>query len=83
MDLVTPLVTPLTYEGLIDEILGIQNGFVKVDPAILDDGSGANKPKPEEPGKKWVPLPLNSNDSLYDEARDYNVERLWSYLQVR
>jgi hypothetical protein len=25
VDLVSPLVTPLTYEGLIDELIGIRN----------------------------------------------------------
>mmetsp|Transcript_66264 Transcript_66264/g.130406 ORF Transcript_66264/g.130406 Transcript_66264/m.130406 type:complete len:633 (-) Transcript_66264:111-2009(-) len=31
VDLVSPLVTPLTYEGLIDDALGIQNGKVRLD----------------------------------------------------
>jgi hypothetical protein len=28
VDLVTPMVTPLTYEGLLDDILGIDSGYV-------------------------------------------------------
>jgi len=35
-DWVTPLVTPLTYEGLIDEVLGIANGAV----TVPGDGGG-------------------------------------------
>lgn len=31
VDMVTPLCTQLTYEGLIDEIIGIKHGFVEVD----------------------------------------------------
>jgi Sec1 family len=29
VDLVTPMVTPLTYEGLLDDILGIDGGYVR------------------------------------------------------
>lgn len=35
VDLVSPLVTPLTYEGLIDDTVGIENGRVKLDAAVL------------------------------------------------
>jgi hypothetical protein len=33
VDLVTPMVTPLTYEGLLDDILGIDSGYV---PCFLE-----------------------------------------------
>ncbi|KAG5840236.1 hypothetical protein ANANG_G00186680 [Anguilla anguilla] len=32
VDLLTPLATQLTYEGLIDEVYGITNGYVKLPP---------------------------------------------------
>lgn len=41
VDLVTPLVTPLTYEGLIDELIGIKNTVIKVDKKIA--GTEENK----------------------------------------
>ena len=31
VDMITPLCTQLTYEGLVDEILGIKNGSVSMD----------------------------------------------------
>jgi hypothetical protein len=37
VDLVTPLLTPLTYEGVIDEFIGIHNGAIKVDPSLVGD----------------------------------------------
>lgn len=37
VDLVTPLLTPLTYEGVIDEFIGIHNGAIKVDPSLIGD----------------------------------------------
>ncbi|CAG8439325.1 11444_t:CDS:10 [Ambispora gerdemannii] len=35
VDLITPLCTQLTYEGLIDEIFGIRNSFVEIDSSIV------------------------------------------------
>ena len=35
VDLVSPLVTPLTYEGLMDEIIGITNNTVRLDSSVL------------------------------------------------
>ena len=40
VDLISPLVTPLTYEGLIDEIIGIENGRIKIDPCLLGEDKG-------------------------------------------
>ncbi len=37
VDLVTPLLTPLTYEGVVDEFIGVHNGAIKVDPALVGD----------------------------------------------
>ena len=31
VDMITPMCTQLTYEGLVDEILGIRNGSVSMD----------------------------------------------------
>ena len=39
VDLVSPLVTPLTYEGLVDDLIGIENGKIKVDASILGEDS--------------------------------------------
>lgn len=35
IDLTSPLVTPLTYEGLVDDIIGIQNGKIHVEASLL------------------------------------------------
>ncbi|KAH8063504.1 hypothetical protein JL722_2679 [Aureococcus anophagefferens] len=38
VDLVTPMVTPLTYEGLIDELMGgVRNSCVRLDADVLGD----------------------------------------------
>ena len=36
VDMVSPLCTQLTYEGLIDEVIGIKNCFVEVDAALTN-----------------------------------------------
>lgn len=83
VDLVTPMCTPLTYEGLLDEILGITHGFITVDADLIadDDAAPNSNPAPPSGEKKQVSVPLNSNDKLYAEVRDYHVERLGMNLQ--
>ncbi|CAA6655531.1 unnamed protein product [Spirodela intermedia] len=60
VDMFTPMCFPLTYEGILDEILRINNGSVEVDASIM----GA-----QQDGKK-MKVPLNSSDKLYKEIRD-------------
>ncbi|CAN0372155.1 unnamed protein product, partial [Ascophyllum nodosum] len=114
IDLVTILATPLTYEGLIDDLIGIENGSVRLDADLVEaggDGSsqGASKQENEagsEAGagieeksgsegaagagasavgldgkKKQVPVPLNSDDTLFSTVRDLHVEQLMPFLQ--
>ena len=68
VDLVSPLVTPLTYEGLIDELIGVRNSIIKVSRAIADGDKADGKGAAEAPG--LVSLALNSNDKLYSEVAD-------------
>nr|XP_051185079.1 vacuolar protein-sorting-associated protein 33 homolog isoform X2 [Lolium perenne] len=63
VDMVTPMCSQLTYEGLLDELLEIQNGTVEVDASIMGV---------QQDGKK-VKVPLNSSDKLYKEIRDLNL----------
>jgi vacuolar protein sorting-associated protein 33A len=37
IDLVSPLISPLTYEGLIDDIIGIDNGKIRLAAELLGD----------------------------------------------
>ena len=48
VDMITPLCTQLTYEGLIDETIGIKNCFVEVDPALTN-------PAPPTPSSSAAP----------------------------
>ncbi|XP_053224345.1 vacuolar protein sorting-associated protein 33A isoform X3 [Podarcis raffonei] len=81
IDLMSPLATQLTYEGLIDEIYGIQNTYVKLPPekfAPKKQGE-SGKDLPTEPKK----LQLNSAEELYAEIRDKNFNAVGSVLSKR
>lgn len=85
VDLVTPLCTELTYEGLIDETIGIKHCFVELDAALVNPAQPAANntkgvtPIPATPAptnttsptkkKKYV---LNSSDKLFSQLRDQN-----------
>lgn len=58
-DMLTPMCSQLTYEGLIDELYGIQNSYVDLDPSITGF-------------KDRRKLPLTSQDPLYGDLRDKN-----------
>jgi len=88
VDLISPMCTQLTYEGLVDEILGIHNGLVEV-PA-------AAQPQPSEPKKAArgghasaaaaapaKKVPLNSSDMLFRELRDLNFASVGPKLRNR
>ncbi|KAG1714266.1 Vacuolar protein sorting-associated protein 33A [Nymphon striatum] len=69
IDLLTPLATQLTYEGLIDEIYGIKNTSVKLPPEkFTKSNDGGPQDLTAEP-KEFL---LNSSEELYSEIRDKN-----------
>ncbi|XP_055462230.1 vacuolar protein sorting-associated protein 33A [Psammomys obesus] len=81
VDLLTPLATQLTYEGLIDEIYGIQNSYVKLPPEKFapKKQGGGGKELPTEAKK----LQLNSAEELYAEIRDKNFNAVGSVLSKK
>jgi vacuolar protein sorting-associated protein 33A len=79
VDFVTPLLTQLTYEGLIDEVFGIQHNQADVDSTIV----GVSAPAAAAPGTSAQPAPtqsqartrkiqLDSSDKLYEQLRNMN-----------
>ncbi|SAM81939.1 probable vacuolar sorting protein (hbrA) [Ustilago bromivora] len=58
VDYATPLCTQLTYEGLVDEVVGISNGHVEVDPSLLTGG------QPQTPGMGAQPQASGSGTPL-------------------
>ena len=98
VDMVTPMVTQQTLEGLIDEIFGVNCSFVELDAdlvAVSDQqpsSSSSSTPPPTaaysknaggKEGPKKVTYPLNSNDSVYSEFRDQNFEALGARIRTK
>ena len=96
VDFVSPLVTPLTYEALIDEMLGIENGVLYVDPkepSSRGESSGAklrrrstgatSRRDPSSSQLKKSHIRLNNNSSLYQEIRDANISSIGPILQEK
>ncbi|XP_027104943.1 vacuolar protein-sorting-associated protein 33 homolog [Coffea arabica] len=73
VDMITPLCSQLTYEGLLDEFLGVNNGAVEVDSSIMGV---------QQEGKK-MKVPLNSTDKLFKEIRDLNFEVVVQVLRQK
>ncbi|KAI1756550.1 Sec1-like protein [Xylaria castorea] len=77
VDFVTPLLTQLTYEGLIDEVWGIQNNQTDVDSTIVGappqppSQTASATPNPSPAARKRK-IQLDSSDKLYDGLRDTN-----------
>lgn len=75
VDLVSPLVTPLTYEGLIDDLIGIDNGRIKVDSSILGEdktaelgGSAATGGGGKQSASNPVDAPIKPKRSTEDKV---------------
>lgn len=98
VDFVTPLLTQMTYEGLIDEILGIRNGAVELDdPSGAGAGageraagagagpSGSPGPAPAAPGAPpgRQRIPLGPSDAVFREIRDLSYAAAAAWLRER
>ncbi|XP_072163867.1 vacuolar protein sorting-associated protein 33A-like [Diadema setosum] len=86
VDLLTPLATQLTYEGLIDEIYGIVNTTVKLPPEKFakkdEDPKQQEKPAPDLPTEPKK-IQLNSADELFSVIRDRNFHAVGPELSRR
>jgi vacuolar protein sorting-associated protein 33A len=85
VDYATPLLTQLTYEGLVDEMVGIQNNQADVDSSIVGTVSqpapGSSKTVGAAPVEsKKQRITLDSSDKLYDQLRDTNFAIIKSLL---
>jgi hypothetical protein len=86
VDYATPLLTELTYEGLIDEVFGIHYNQADVDSAIV---GAAQQPAPQSSSRtvgatavqgKTRKVLLDSSDKLYSQLRDCNFAIVGSLL---
>ncbi|KAJ5173075.1 Sec1-like protein [Penicillium capsulatum] len=77
VDFATPLLTQLTYEGLIDEYVGIKNNQAEVDTNIVGPASApqaqesSKTPQQAKQGLKRK-IQLDASDQLFNQLRDAN-----------
>lgn len=77
VDFVTPLLTQLTYEGLVDEFFGIENNQTKVDTTVVGASNQASSANSQA---RKRPVQLDSSDKLYEQLRDANFAIVGSLL---
>ncbi|KAF7302551.1 hypothetical protein HMN09_00889600 [Mycena chlorophos] len=90
VDMVTPLLTQLTYEGLVDELIGIKNSHVELPVSLLTPppppGSApAASTSAPQPGLKKVEAKkkhhlTTATDPLLGELRDLNFSSVGKRL---
>jgi hypothetical protein len=68
IDIITPMLTPSTYEGLIDELYEIKDGLQKTKFNIR---MGQKEVKP-----KGTMIPMNSGDHIFREIRELHFKFL-------
>ncbi|WOO77579.1 Vacuolar protein sorting-associated protein 33A [Vanrija pseudolonga] len=64
VDWVSPMCTQLTYEGMLDEFIGISHAHIEVEPNLLDPNAA--------PGSKKRKQHLAASDKLFHDIRDLN-----------
>ncbi len=77
IDFATVLLTPLTYEGLVDELFGIRDNQTEIDSSIVGHAPGgatsSKSPAPTQQQSLKRKIQLDSSDKLYDQVRDTNI----------
>ncbi|KAL4800754.1 Sec1-like protein [Aspergillus venezuelensis] len=77
VDFGTPLLTQLTYEGLIDELVGIKHNQADVDTSIVGASStpqaqeSSKTPQQSKQNQKRK-IQLDASDQLFNQLRDAN-----------
>ncbi|XP_044010499.1 vacuolar protein sorting-associated protein 33A isoform X2 [Aphidius gifuensis] len=80
IDLLSPLVTQLTYEGLIDEIFGIKNTTVQLPANKFHDNDDSPTVMSVDKNEKII---LNSGEELFGEIRDKNFNGVGPVLSQK
>ena len=89
VDLLTPLLTQLTYEGLVDELFDIQHNQAEVDSSIVGAAPGvqpARKASAEPASQARLTqeirrkIQLDSSDQLFDQIRNANFATVGGIL---
>ncbi|XP_022906423.1 vacuolar protein sorting-associated protein 33A [Onthophagus taurus] len=80
VDLISTLATQLTYEGLIDEVFGLNGNAVTIPADKLMSNDERHMESLQEDKKTLI---LDSGDPLYADLRDKNFNGVGPYLSKR
>ncbi|XP_003745503.1 vacuolar protein sorting-associated protein 33A [Galendromus occidentalis] len=80
VDLLSPLATQLTYEGLLDEMYGIKDSFIKFPAEVIPEEFHVKTPNSSEKKPTTVIFQLNSSEDLYVALRDRNFNTVGPVL---
>lgn len=84
VDPITPMLTMLTYEGLVDEFFGVNTSSVELPmEMVVDPSTQKDKPLTSAERLKKVKVPLNSNDAVFADIRDMNFGRVGPNLNEK
>lgn len=83
VDPVTPMLTMLTYEGLVDEYFNIANSSVELEAEMVVDPTAKDRPMTPAERQKRMKVPLNSNDVIFGDIRDLNFARVGPNLNEK
>lgn len=61
VDVITPLCTELTYEGLVDEVLNIRHGFVELDASLVTPNQQQQQQQQASPPVSTTLKPTSTN----------------------
>jgi len=75
IDYITPFASEYIYEGLIDEIIGIEYNKIIVDSKIFEDNPKNNNNK--------VIVNLNNKEKFYTMIKDYHFDKIRNFLPNR
>lgn len=82
IDLVTPLRTQLTYEGLIDEIFNIDCTFVELDSNFIKTGQFPTQSGQSSSSARAKKISLTSQSHVFPEIRDMSFEVVGDHLNT-
>jgi hypothetical protein len=85
VDLLTPLMTQMTYEGLLDEIFGINHTTIKLPPEKFvqqNKSDGQSSEQVVEPPTEPKQFYLNSSEELFVKLRDINFKAVGPTLRT-
>ncbi|PVG00941.1 putative vacuolar sorting protein [Serendipita vermifera] len=89
VDMITPMLTQLTYEGIIDECIGVSNTYVELPANIVTPQPPPESKPPTTPALTTTPVQAekkkkyqlsSSTDPLFGELRDVNFAALGGIL---